>query len=113
MVLALWLLLLLVLSLIPVPAPKTHLPADKLEHFIAYGITAVLVIRHFIGRVRKDRLVVLSILMASSYGALLEVLQGLTPHRQPSLEDTLANTVGAVVFALVYSATKKNKSRGV
>jgi VanZ family protein len=111
MVLAVWLLFLLIVSLIPVPGFKTHLPADKLEHFIAYGITAVLVMRHFISRGRKARLVILSVLIASLYGALLEVLQGLTPYRQPSLGDVLANTAGAVVFALAYAAGTKKKSR--
>lgn len=113
MTLALWLLFLLVVSLIPMPGPKTHLPADKLEHFIAHGITAVLVIRHLIARGRKGRLVVSSILIASFYGALLEVLQGLTPYRQPSLGDALANTAGAVVFSMVYAAAAKRNSRDV
>jgi VanZ family protein len=111
MVLAVWLLFLLIVSLIPVPGFKTHLPADKLEHFIANGITAVLVMRHFISKGRKAWLVISSIFMASLYGALLEVLQGLTPHRQPSLGDVLANTAGAVVFGIAYAARTKKKSR--
>jgi VanZ family protein len=110
MVLALWLLFLLIVSLIPVPGPKTDLPADKLEHFMAYGITAVLVMRHVISKGRKARLIISSIFMASLYGALIEVLQGLTPHRQPSLGDVLANTAGAVVFSLAYAARIKKKS---
>jgi VanZ family protein len=111
MALTVWLLFLLIVSLIPVPGPKTHLPADKLEHFIAYGITAVLVMKHFVSIGRKAWLVISSILIASLYGALLEVLQGLTPYRQPSFGDVLANTAGAVVFALAYAAGTKKKSR--
>jgi len=110
MVLVIWLIFLLVVSLAPISGPKTRLPADKIEHFIAYGITAVLVMRHVISRGRKARLVISSIFMASLYGALLEVLQGLTPYRQPSLGDVLANTAGAVVFGIAYAARTKKKS---
>jgi len=113
MALAIWLIFLLIVSLIPLPSPKTDLPADKLEHFIAYGITAVLVIRHFIARGRKGRLVISSILIASFYGALLEVLQGLTSYRQPSLGDVLANTAGALVFGIAYAAGIKKQKRDV
>jgi len=113
MVLVLWLLFLLIVSLLPVPGPKTDLPADKLEHFIAYGITAILIIRHVISRGQKSRLVISSVLIASFYGALLEVLQGLTPHRQPSLGDVFANMAGAMVFALAYAARTKKKNRDV
>jgi len=110
MALAIWLLFLLIVSLIPVPAPNMPLPSDKFEHFIAYGITAVLLMRYFISRGRKARLVISSILIATCYGALLEVLQGLTSYRQPSLGDVLANTAGAVVFAIAYAAGTKKKS---
>ena len=112
MVLAIWLIFLLTVSLVPISAPKTRLPADKIEHFIAYGITAILFFRYFAARGRKTGLFFVSVLIASLYGALIEVLQGLTPHRQFSVSDMAANTAGAVVFCLVYEARIKKRNPG-
>jgi VanZ family protein len=107
MVLACWLVFLLVLSFLPVKGPETDLPADKVGHFIAYGITAVLFCRYFMARVGPARAVVFSVVSASCYGALIEIFQGLTPYRQFSFADMAANTAGAVVFGLAYAAWMK------
>ena len=107
MVLTLWLGFLLVVSLIPVPGPRVDLPADKAEHFIAYGITAILVMRHLIAKGGREKVVVLSIGAASLYGALIEIFQAFTPYRQFSFGDMAANTAGAVVFSLAYAAATK------
>ena len=89
------------------PGPETDLPADKAEHFIAYGITAVLFFRFFITRVRRNRVFIISAVCASLYGALIEVLQAFTPYRHFSFGDMAANTAGAVVFGLAYAAKMK------
>ncbi len=104
MVLAIWLAGLLLLSLAPLKGPKTDLPLDKAEHVIAYGVTAILFFRYFRGRLPKGRIYIASVVSASVYGAVMEVLQALTPSRQFSFGDMAANAIGAAVFALVYSA---------
>ena len=110
MVLAVWMIFLLVVSLVPISAPKTRLPADKIEHFIAYGMTAILLFRHLAARGRTTRIFFVSVLIASVYGALLEVLQGLTPYRQFSIGDMVANTAGAVVCCFAYMAMIKSRN---
>ena len=107
MLLTCWLVLLLVVSLVPVSGPETDLPADKAEHFIAYGITAVLFCRYFMTRVRKNRVFIFSAICASLYGALMEGFQAFTPYRQFSFGDMASNTAGAVVFSLAYTALVK------
>ncbi|NJD57442.1 MAG: hypothetical protein FIA94_13710 [Nitrospirae bacterium] len=104
MVLAIWLIFLLVVSLIPLSSPKLPPHSDKVEHFIAYGITSILIFRYLAAKGRKDRISVFSVVIASSYGALIEVLQGLTPYRQFSFGDMAANAAGALVFCLAYAA---------
>lgn len=61
---------------------------DKLGHFLAY-----LALMAWWGQLdaRRDRLLGLFLLL----GAALEALQGLTPSREPSLADMLANAAGA------------------
>ena len=112
MVLAVWMLFLLIVSLVPISVPKTRLPADKIEHFIAYGITSILLFRHLVARGGKTRIFIISVLIASLYGALIEFLQGLTPHRQFSFGDMAANTAGAVVFCLAYATCIKKQNPG-
>jgi VanZ family protein len=110
MVLGVWLIFLLIISLVPISVPKIRLPADKIEHFMAYGITAILFYRYYVARGRKTGLVFVSVLTSSSYGALIEVLQGLTPHRQFSVGDIAANTAGAAVFCLAYAVMIGNRN---
>lgn len=110
MVLAIWLTFLLIVSLIPISTPKMPLPSDKVEHFVAYGITSILIFRYLAEKGRKNRISVFSVLIASSYGALIEVLQGLTPYRQFSFGDMAANAAGALVFCFAYAAYIKNRN---
>ena len=110
MVLAVWLIFLLTVSLIPISTPKMPLPSDKVEHFIAYGITSILIFRHLAAKGWRNRMSVFSVLTASLYGALIEILQGLTPYRQFSFGDMAANAAGAVIFCLVYAAATKKRN---
>ena len=112
MILAIWMLFLLIVSLIPISAPKMPRQADKVEHFIAYGITSILIFRYLVARGRKTRIFIVSVLIASLYGAMIEVLQGITPHRQFSFGDMAANTAGAVVFCLAYATCIKKQNPG-
>ena len=106
MILLLWLAVLFAASVLPVTGPTTDLPADKMEHFVAYGITAVLFFRHFATRYDKHALR-LSVASATAYGIFLEVVQAFVPYRQFSVADMLANAAGAIVFGVVYRLWRK------
>jgi len=101
MILLLWLAALFAASVLPVSGPKTELPADKIEHFIAYGITAILFFRHFVTR-RTLHAFWLSVIVSSAFGASMEVVQSLVPYREFSFGDMAANAAGALVFSSVY-----------
>lgn len=71
---------------------------DKVQHLVAYCVLSVLACLAA-GHRHMALLVVLV-----GYGALLEVVQGLMPHgREPSLADTLANTLGVLLGAAIFS----------
>ncbi|MCP5279782.1 MAG: VanZ family protein [Thiobacillus sp.] len=87
-----WLLVAAVcwLSLTPRPVESGIDQGDKVGHVLAY-----LSLMAWWGQLhpRTNRLLLLFVLM----GAGLEVIQGLTPERQPSFLDLLANTAGALL----------------
>lgn len=78
------------LSLAP-PGGNAALLPDKLMHFITYFLLAF----WFVSLVPRYRLVALAGVIA--LGGALEVLQGMTPLREPEWLDFFANTAGAVL----------------
>ncbi len=103
MILMLWLTALFAASVLPVSGLSIHMeiPADKVEHFIAYGITALLFFRYFSTR-QSYHAFWLAIFAASAFGIAMEVVQAFIPYREFSFGDMAANTTGALVFSLVY-----------
>ena len=87
-----WVLVLLVVgfSLAPNPPDTGVDQGDKIGHLLAYFCLMA-----WWGQLhdRHPRLLVLFLLL----GAALEGLQGLTPSREPSLFDMLANASGALL----------------
>ena len=76
------------------------LSADKIAHFGAYAVFAVLLAFSFADQRRNDA-VARGILFASLFGALMEVLQGLmNTGREADLLDMIANLVGALLGGL-------------
>ena len=68
---------------------------DKVMHFVAYGLFAVLGCLS-----TNSRKVALVLLMSIvSYGAVLELLQGQLAYRDASFADFIANTLGVIVGA--------------
>lgn len=93
--LAFTLLAILVLSLMP---PSSNLPTtgwDKSNHMLGFGTLGLFGVRGWPGRAW----VVLATLLA--YGALIEVLQSLTPYRSAEWADLIADGVGLLVGLLV------------
>jgi len=81
----------LVVSLMPPPLNESGGHADKLVHLAGYTVLmfwwAQLVTR------RRWKLAV----AVALFGLAIELLQGLTPDRQPDALDALANTSGVLI----------------
>lgn len=95
----------LVLSLMP-PGPDNHVShADKIVHLAGYTLLmfwwAQLVTRQ---RWKLAFAVVI-------FGIVIELLQGLTPGRQPDVLDALANTSGVLLGWLITRALPNLPSR--
>ncbi len=84
-----------VLSLVPLAAELPGQGTDKLVHFAAYGIMALLGMP--LVSVGRSRLVMLLAIVA--VGAVLEGLQLMLPYRDPSALDLVANCLGAIAGA--------------
>lgn len=81
-----------ILSLIP-PESGFELKKDKLGHLLAY--LALSANSLYFSRNLRDVLLIL--LFVIFYGALLEILQGMIPGREPSMLDMVANSSGVVL----------------
>jgi VanZ family protein len=89
---------------------------DKLEHLGAYGLWAFL----FAAALRATRpgirlwpLVLLTFLAGVLYGASDEVHQRFVPEREADLADLAADSAGALLGGLAYSALAyRNRRRG-
>lgn len=107
LLLLLWLLIVLILSIIPVPetdvGPKD---LDKVVHFVIYGITAMIFWRFFYNKTQSHRKIgLISIVAASIYGLLIEIIQSFLPYRSFSVSDIISNFLGAIFSVTVL--TKK------
>lgn len=92
-------------SLITVGAPDGG-HVDKLLHFLAYGVFALMAYTVAASR-RQFALLCLGIV---AYGIALEWLQSLTATRSMSAADALANAAGvAVVFAGLRATSRRER----
>jgi len=101
-------LFLLVVSLLPgrnlpsVPDWFSLFSPDKVAHFGAYGVFALLLSVTLAGG-RTKRTVLFAIFIAAGYGILIEVLQGISgTGRNFDPVDMVANLLGAILGGLVY-----------
>lgn len=100
-----WAAALTYLSLAPEVKVPAGVPAwDKLHHFAAYALLALLLLRAVAVRCRPSGLVLLAAWIAcSGYGFLLEILQQLMENgRQMEWGDQLANTLGALAACVLF-----------
>ena len=105
-----WLSVILLSSVIPTRGPQIGYPSDTLIHFVIYGITAVIFFRVLRTKVSLIKTIVLSIVLASTYGFAIELLQLVLPWREFSLSDELANVVGAFCFSIIYALKESSKT---
>lgn len=100
--LGLWFFMVLVVSVIPASGPETDLPADKLVHFVLYGLTSIFLFRYFIRKTSRRSAFYKAVALASISGAAMEVVQYFLPYRSFSLGDIAANAAGAFLACLMY-----------
>ncbi len=113
-----WLIIVLILSIFPSKyIPVTHIKfSDLAVHFVLYTITGALffiVFRKSRFSVLKMHPALLSILLAALYGLGMEVAQRFSSSRTFSLEDVIANTIGAIagvsILTILTSKAKYQK----
>lgn len=91
-------------------AHSEGLPAqvsDKLAHFVAFGLMvplSILAARYFRPRLGMGPGIAMGVLVASGLGALLEFWQSFLPYRDADVLDWVADTAGAIFFAVVVAA---------
>ncbi|MCH9048356.1 MAG: VanZ family protein [Proteobacteria bacterium] len=73
--------------------PSTY---DKLNHFVAFFVLALLMDFSFPG----SSFNVIKVVFLVSYGFSLEIIQHLLPHRMFSLFDIVADIVGLVAYGM-------------
>jgi VanZ family protein len=100
---SIWAVVLYVLSLLPLPETgalreTVSIPyADKLGHMAAYALLALLIIRGW----HREKMPPIGLhgfvwLLCFVFGIMIEMQQGLSPHRSFQIGDIAANGVGAL-----------------
>jgi VanZ family protein len=102
---AVYVAIIFTLSSIPYLKPPVLITnADKVEHFLEYGLFGLLLFRAFRGT-WKDRTAIRAIVLTILSGLLVAVLdelyQGTVPGRQKSAFDALADVIGVTLAALL------------
>jgi VanZ family protein len=93
----------------PMPVVTAHI-WDKLLHTFEYGALAMLLTRALAGEgLSYARAAVLAVLLTSMYGATDEYHQWFVPMRTSDLRDWIADTTGAAIGALCYTAARLYK----
>lgn len=103
--LAIWAFVLAFFSLTPdIKTPSGPLNWDKFNHFAAYAVLTLLLIRTLTARGNVSiRLLGVSWLACAVYGLLLESLQWvMAAGRQWEVADLLANGLGALVACVIF-----------
>lgn len=96
------------MSLRGVPSLGTSFD-DKIGHFGAYAIFTLLIFNYFNAK-KIRRALFYALIIASSYGFLMELLQKLlTSGREFDLYDALANSFGAIIAVLFIIFYRKLK----
>jgi VanZ family protein len=107
-----WLAIVFVLSVYPETKDMPLIRgSDKVFHFLLYAVTCALFYVELKKPLRLSLplLLVLSVVLASAYGLLMEIVQGTMGTREFSLYDALANMLGAVAAAVFIAVIRRGK----
>lgn len=104
-----WLIMVMILSIYPIKSP-TPLPShsDLLFHAMLYAITCLLFYTALRPKFPREALL-LSVLLATGYGFIMEVAQQYTGYRTFSWLDVLANLTGAGMAGLYVMTSIRRK----
>jgi VanZ family protein len=105
-----------IIILIAIAWPSPDIPemdrfeySDKIAHMILFGVFCLLLCRALSARgVKQGRAMGTSLLGASAYAGLCEVIQLFVPGRDCSLYDLYAGVIGALI-ALLYINFRKGR----
>lgn len=75
--------------------------SDSFMHFLVFGLLTLLICRGFHLKSRRSIPLVKVGTLASGYGLLIEVYQGILPWRSFGLDDLFWNVVGVLFFLLL------------
>ncbi|WP_194766942.1 VanZ family protein [Tamlana sp. I1] len=84
--------------------------ADKVFHFLAYGLLTILWYTTFVltFNFKRNQALKFAFILAVIFGIVIEVLQGtLTVTRSLDVYDMVANTIGAILASLVLMLKNK------
>jgi VanZ family protein len=95
-----WMVFLTVVSIVPGVGADVGERGDKVTHFLAYFFTALLFSVTFRSRFKHPD--VSAVLFAFGYGAVIEFVQCVMPHRICSFKDLVANFSGVLFFFIFY-----------
>jgi VanZ family protein len=76
---------------------------DKLAHFLVFGLLATSILRTPRLKQLNTRSLLTAVLLTSAYGGFDEIRQSFTPGRSVELADWLADSLGALVAASLYT----------
>jgi len=103
-----------ILVIIATGTPGSYIPSigieglDKVVHFGMHFLFAMLVHRallyHANGTIIKTQTLLLTVLFVSIFGIIIEWYQTFIPDRHPTIGDGVANILGVIVYALLYTA---------
>ena len=111
----LWAVIIFVLTIAPsnqIPEPPDWgVSIDKVVHFLIFMVLNLLLLftRHVKGRTWNQQQLVQIIILFSTYGFILELLQILVPARNFSWFDLAANVMGVIAGNFIYLGIVKLK----
>jgi VanZ family protein len=110
----LWLVLIYGLSSISkFPTLKTPIGFDKIVHAVLWFVLCAFTRRAFFFQERyqwlKAHALLVAFLFAVIYGASDEFHQQFVPSRTPDVYDAVADTVGALLFVVIFWIWKRNR----
>ena len=90
--------LVLIVSVLPIKTEPAVSHLDKVAHLCEYLLFAWLLVQAIrAGRLREREYLWLAWIYATSYGLLMELIQGMLPWRSADMGDAAANALGAAL----------------
>ena len=97
--------LVFIVSVLPIKTEPAVSHLDKVAHVCEYLLFAWLLVQAIrAGRLRERGYLWLAWIYATSYGLLMELIQGMLPWRSADMGDAAANALGAALGTFLFSS---------